>query len=88
MAKRNEIEDRYKWNIKLMYPDESKWEEDISECLALSEGFTSYRGRLTESSSTLLSALRELDDLGIRFENAFVYARMKRDEDNTVSWYR
>src|SRR5699024_3898249 len=54
LKERNQIPDSYKWNIRAMYPDESKWDSDIEECMTRAEKFGCYRGRLTESASTLL----------------------------------
>ena len=63
LKERNQIPDSYKWNIRAMYPDESKWDSDIEECMTRAEKFGCYRGRLTESASTLLEALRDRDSI-------------------------
>ena len=88
LKERNQIPDSYKWNIRAMYPDESKWDSDIEECMTRAEKFGCYRGRLTESASTLLEALRERDSIWEKLEHAFVYAAMKKDEDNRVDRYQ
>lgn len=88
MTRRNEIDDRYKWNIDAMYDSREKWENDMAKSLELAENYTAYRGRLTENADTLLAALKDKDDMWQTLEKAYVYARMKRDEDNTVSEYQ
>lgn len=88
MTRRNEIDDRYKWNIDAMYDSREKWENDMAKSLELAENYTEYRGRLTENADTLLAALKDKDDMWQTLEKAYVYARMKRDEDNTVSEYQ
>lgn len=85
LKKRNEIEKNYKWNIEAMYSTDEAWQEDIDTALAMSEDFLKYQGHLTESAETLAKSLQEKDAIWQKIEKAFVYARMKLDEDNTVS---
>ncbi len=85
IKKRNEIDDKYKWNIEAMYPNAEVWESDVAEVLRMTESFASYQGKLTESSKTLAEALQAKDNIWQKLERAYVYARMKLDEDNTVA---
>ena len=88
LKQRDQIAKEYKWNIEAMYPDESQWEKDIEECVKAAESFTGYQGRLTESADTLYEALAEKDRIWEKLEHAFVYAAMKKDEDNRVTKYQ
>lgn len=88
MTKRNEIDSRYKWNIQAMYSSLSDWENDIESALKTAETYSEYRGRLTENADILLKALRDKDDIWQTLERAYVYARMKRDEDNRLPEYQ
>lgn len=88
MAQRNEIEQKYKWNIEAMYSDNESWNKDIEEALSKAKDYEKYQGKLTESAVTLLQALKDKDDMWLQLERAYVYARMKRDEDNRVSDYQ
>jgi len=88
LKQRSDIPKQYKWNIKAMYPDESQWEKDIDDCLSRAEKFGDYRGRLTRSAATLLEALRERDNIWQKIEHAYVYAAMKKDEDNRMDKYQ
>ena len=85
LKNRSEIDQKYKWNIEMMYEDEAAWEQDIEEALTLTEYFAKYQGRLTESAHTLAEALQEKDAIWQKLEKAYVFARMKLDEDNRVS---
>lgn len=88
LKQRNEIANEYKWDIEAMYPDESQWEKDMDECLSLASGFAKYDGHLTESARTLAEALKLRDQIWLKLEHAFVYAHMKKDEDNRVDKYQ
>lgn len=82
LKNRNEIDQKYKWKIEEMYADAASWEKDIQQVLAMTEDFGGYAGRLTESAGTLAEALRAKDAVWQKLERAYVYARMKLDEDN------
>ncbi len=88
LKQRNEIPNEYKWNIEAMYPDEAQWENDVKESVEKADEFAKFQGKLTESAATLLEALRERDDIWQKLEHAFVYAAMKKDEDNREGKYQ
>lgn len=88
LRERNEIENKFKWNIEAMYPDEAKWDTDIAECIKDAEAFHSFSGHLGDSATSLLNALKSKDAIWQKLERAFVYARMRKDEDNRVSKYQ
>ncbi|MBQ6685116.1 MAG: oligoendopeptidase F family protein, partial [Firmicutes bacterium] len=81
---RNEIPQEYKWDIEDMFADASQWEEAMKQSLELGEQFTEFSGRLDESGEVLLEAMKARDLLWMTAEKVYVYARMKRDEDNRV----
>ncbi len=87
LKNRSEVADKDKWNLEAMYPDETKWEEDLSTALKDSEEFTSLKGHLTDSAESLLNALRLYAYMMRKAENAFVYSRMRHDEDNANTKY-
>lgn len=88
MTDRNNIEQKYKWDIEAMFPDEALWEQAVSDSLKKADSFTELSGHLTDSADALLRAFRLRDDMWQQLEKAYVYARMKRDEDNRVSKYQ
>lgn len=88
LKQRKDIEQKYKWDIEAMYPEETKWEKDLEECQQEAERFAAFQGRLTESARTLADALQLRDAIWLKLEHAFVYAHMKKDEDNRESKYQ
>lgn len=88
LKKRDQIDKKYKWNIEAMYADEAQIDKDLEDVMAMTEGFTEFAGKLTESSSTLLKALKLHDAIWLKLEKVYVYARMRRDEDNSKSQYQ
>lgn len=88
IRKRDEIESKYKWNIEEMYPDESKWEKDIEECLKKAEEFSKLSGTITKTSDNLYRAITMRDEIFQLLEHALVYSYMKKDEDNRAAKYQ
>ncbi len=85
---RRDIDQKYKWDIESMFPDEKDWEKDFAEAISMAEKYGSYAGRLAESPATLLKALQEKDAIWQKAEKVYVYARMRRDEDNRETRYQ
>ncbi len=88
LKKRKDIEQKYKWDMEAMYPDEAQFEEDLDECLQQAEQFTAFQGHLTENAQKLAEALQLRDAIWLKLEHAFVYAHMKKDEDNREAKYQ
>lgn len=85
LKNRNEIDPKYQWNIQAMYANAAAWEKDIEEVLQQTADFSKFQGHLTESPDMLLDAFTTKDAIWQKLERAYVYARMKLDEDNRVS---
>lgn len=49
MAERNNIEQKYKWDIEAMFPDEALWDQAVAQSLEKAESFTKLSGHLTDS---------------------------------------
>ena len=86
--KRNEIDVKYKWKLEDIYANDSLWEQDVAKVKELAAGFVQFEGKLSENSGMLLECLKFNDMLSMTVEKVFVYARMRRDEDNAVSQYQ
>lgn len=86
---RAEMDPAYQWNIEAMIPDESVIDSELKQIGEEAARYAeTFRGHLTDDGQTLLAACRQRDDLWRRLEKFFVYAHMKRDEDNAVSRYQ
>ncbi|WP_324824281.1 oligoendopeptidase F [Sinanaerobacter sp. ZZT-01] len=85
---RSEIPQEYKWKIEAMYQDEANWDRDSESALKMAEDFKELSGKLGESADVLLQAFEKRDEIWLLTEKIYVYARMKRDEDNRISRYQ
>lgn len=85
---RDKIDNQYKWNIEAMFPDESAIEQSITEVMEMTEEYKNFAGHLTENAHTLMLAFKQRDEIWQKLEKVYVYARMRRDEDNRVTAYQ
>ena len=86
---RDQIDSKYKWNIEAMIPDESVISGELETIKKEAEAYgEDFAGRLTESADTLLAAFQKRDNIWRRLEKIYVYARMRRDENNAETKYQ
>ena len=88
LKSREQIDKKYKWNIEDMFPDEARIDRDLEDVLAETEEYKKFMGHLTESAAVLLNALKARDAIWQKLERVYVYARMRRDEDNRKTRYQ
>ncbi|MGI6669831.1 MAG: oligoendopeptidase F [Acetivibrionales bacterium] len=88
LPKREEIDEKYKWKLEHIYGSDDKWEEDFSRVKLLVKEFAAYKGTLGKSDIHLLNCLKAHDELLMLYDKVFVYARMRRDEDNANPVYQ
>jgi oligoendopeptidase F len=88
LPKREEIDKKYKWVLEDIYENVDVWEEDFKRIEKSIDDIVQYKGMLKESAEKLLECLKLRDELMSSWEKLFVYARMKKDEDNAVSLYQ
>jgi oligoendopeptidase F len=88
VLKRSELPVQYTWDLATVYPDESMWEADFQAVKDAIPGLESFQGSLAGSPERLLACLRLRDETQQRMDQLFVYARMRRDEDNANNRYQ
>jgi oligoendopeptidase F len=89
IKKRSEVAKKYKWNIELMYANEAAWEKELIAAERAAKRYAAkYSGHLADSGKMLLAAFKAFDRLWQLTERVYVYARMKRDEDNANAIYQ
>lgn len=88
LPKRSEIPEADRWRLEDIFPDDAAWEEAFARIKTMLPEAAAFRGTLGESARRLLLCLRTRDAIGELFERVYVYARMRRDEDNANSIYQ
>ena len=88
LPKRDEIDEKYKWKLSDMYPGIDQWEADFNSVKKSIQEIAKYKGTLDKSPENLLQCLKLSNDMMATNDMVYVYARMKRDEDNGNSTYQ
>jgi len=83
LPKREEIDEKYKWRLEDIYPSIEAWEEDFAKARLNNEKILEYRGTLSQGPERLLECLKFCDEMMALNDKIFVFARMRRDEDNS-----
>ena len=60
IRKRNEIEDRYKWDLTHIYASDEAWEKDYEEVMELAGSFGELDGHVAENPK---KAIKEVNNL-------------------------
>ncbi len=88
LPKRQDIDSKFKWKLEDIYSDNSLWEQDFKKVKELAEQIKGLQGKLAESAQRLLECFKKSDELLSLNDKVFVYARMKRDENNGDATYQ
>ncbi|ELK40057.1 oligopeptidase F [Brevibacillus agri BAB-2500] len=88
LPKRSDVPAEYKWRLEDIYATDADWEKDVQKAKQLTEQIAALKGTLAQSGKQLLAALTLQDELLKTLDTVYVYARMRRDEDNANSTYQ
>lgn len=80
---RNEVPEKYRWNVEEIYPSYEAWQEEKAEVEKKYVDFdyaATYKGKLGDKEQ-LLSLLNMQYEGARKAEKLYLYASMKRDED-------
>lgn len=87
MKVRDEVPDKYKWNLEDIYKTDDVWKAEKERIQEAMQQMGKYKGKLTQSAATLLEALELNTSLAKEMTRLFSYASMKFDQDTRVTKY-
>lgn len=88
LPKRNELEAEFKWRLEDIYASDEAWQQDVDKVKKLLADILPRKGTLGESPEKLYECLKLKDELMAIHDKVFVYACMRRDEDNNDPRYQ
>ena len=89
MAKqRNEIEEKYTWDLSTIFPTAEAFEAELAQVSEEVKKAASLAGHLLDSADSLLTTTEIQLDLMRRIEKLYSYAHMKNDQDTRVAKYQ
>jgi len=83
--KREEISGKYKWDLSKIYKSLDELNNDVEEVKVKIKELLKYKGRLLESSKTLLEATDKYFETMRIVDKLVVYSNMKYHEDLSLS---
>ena len=86
--KREEISDEYKWDLSKMFKDENEYNNSLNEVNKYIDKVLSYKGKIMESSNTLLNFYRDYELMERLWDKIIIYPRLLCDTDTSNSKYQ
>ncbi|HEX4706096.1 MAG TPA: oligoendopeptidase F [Candidatus Udaeobacter sp.] len=84
---RSEIPESDKWDLRHLFTDVSKWQEDFAWLQREHPKFQEWKGRVGESAQTLAGVLEFEKALEQKMERVYHYASLQLAEDSTNNDY-
>lgn len=88
MAGRERIEEKYKWKLEDIYATDEAWEAEYEKLEELLATVPSLEEKLTKSAKSMLKALKRIEEMELIVSRLYVYAKMRRDENNVSALYQ
>lgn len=84
---RNAYKDN-KWKIEDLYKSEDDFNKELKKLETKVQEYSNYKGKILESSDTLLAFLKFDTEFSKRLEQLFIYAHINNDSDTRDSHYQ
>ena len=87
LPERHEIPSELKWKLEDIYSSNELWEQDLAKARDSKGRILALPGTIT-SGEALLKALQVRDEISQLMDGLFVYARMRKEENNADPLYQ
>jgi len=81
IPERNDIDEKYKWNLNDIYASDEDWEKDFEWIGNNITGFAKFENTLADSPENLLACFKFDEHIGIKLERLYLYAMLAKDSD-------
>lgn len=85
---REEIDNKYKWDLSSMFPSDEAFEAGLEELKAYCPKLLAFKGKISASAQALLEFLQLEDKMNLLLYKIINYAERKSDEDTRVAKYQ
>ena len=85
---REEIDNKYKWDLSSMFPSDEAFEAGLEELKAYCPKQLAFKGKIATSAQALLEFLQLEDQMNLLLYKIINYAERKSDEDTRVAKYQ
>lgn len=77
--KRSEIEEKYKWDLSVVYKTEDEFQKDFQEVKENSTKIEQYKGKFLENSKIFLEFMELLEKINRKLEKMYTYTHLAVD---------
>ena len=84
---RDEIDEKYKWDLKQIYASEDDWLKDFEYVKANGDKYLEFKGKLNKAN-TIYEFLKFDEEFSKKSDAVYMYAALKFDEDTSNSKYQ
>ena len=81
LPRRADVPEEHTWDLHSVFPSDEAWEAALTEVSAALPDLETFRGKLGDSSATLLQALQTVDAVMTRVARIWLYAAMQAAGD-------
>ena len=82
---RDQIADKYKWNLADLYKSEADFEKDFANVSQAIKQYDKHKGKVAASAKELLAATNDYQELWKNFVKLYMYASLLADQDVSIS---
>lgn len=82
LPRREDVPEQLKWDVASVFAGDADWEQAYKQAEAMLAGAEDFAGTLGDSPERLAEYLGWREELMQKLDKLFLYAQMKRDEDN------
>lgn len=87
LLKRSEVPAEHTWKLEDLFADQKAWDQEYEEVSSMMKKASEFQGKL-KLPDTLKACFEFEDEIGLKLERLFVYARMHQDEDTANPTYQ
>lgn len=88
IPKREEIDEKYKWNLTDIYKSDEDWEKDFTWIDENIKNYPVFEGKLGNSAEDLLACFKFDEEIGRKLEKLYLYSMLSKDSDMSLSKYQ
>ncbi len=81
--KRNEIEEKNKWDLSTIFPDVQAWQNAYQKAENAFSVFPELEQNMLNTAETLYQTVRQITEIGEQVNRVYTYAHLKYSEDTT-----
>lgn len=84
---RDEIDDKYKWDLSQIYSSLEEWNKDFEYVKANGDKYLEFKGKLNNADN-ILKYFKFAEEFSKKADSLYMYAALKFDEDTSNSKYQ